>query len=65
MKIDDSELLEVIYSPVCARCQNLIDGPAHKCRAFDKIPQEIWDGKNKHTAAYPGDHGIRFEAKKK
>lgn len=65
MILDDSELNEVIYSPVCARCKNLLDGVRYKCKAFNEIPREIWDGKNKHTAPYTGDHGIQFEAKTK
>lgn len=69
IKFDDSELYKIQYSPVCAICANL-DIPAaikgkRKCKAFAEIPDEIWDGKNDHKKPYPGDHGIRFELKKK
>jgi hypothetical protein len=52
---------EVRYSPVCARCEQLISGPDHSCKAFDKIPSAIWNGKNKHKDPFKGDHGIRFK----
>ncbi len=33
------------------------------CRAFPAgIPEEIAFGDNLHTAPYPGDHGIQYEA---
>ena len=65
MILDDSSLYKVIYSPVCAKCSNLTDGPGHKCKAYDeRIPDEIWDGKNKHTASYTGDHGILYKERK-
>lgn len=49
-------------SPVCSLCKNLDrNAPAErKCSAFDSIPLDIWTGKNKHIASYPGDGGIRF-----
>lgn len=32
------------------------------CRAFPEgIPDEIAYGDNKHTAPFPGDHGIRYK----
>lgn len=47
------------FSPVCCRCVHHTG--VRRCDAFDRIPDEIWLGKNPHTDAYPGDHGIRFE----
>lgn len=63
-KIDDRELDEVIYSPVCTSCKHLLDITQHKCTAFDRIPNEIWVGKNNHKKPYPGDHGIQYEKSK-
>lgn len=59
--LDDSELNQIIYSPVCTYCKNLIDGIDRKCRAFDLIPDSIWNGNNNHTKPYPNDNGIQFE----
>ncbi|MRS12161.1 MAG: hypothetical protein EG823_03710 [Actinobacteria bacterium] len=57
--IDD----RVTFSEVCSRCVHFspIVGLEWHCDAFDRVPDAIWDGKNDHTAEYPGDHGIRFE----
>lgn len=59
--LDDSKLLETKISVVCHTCTNLIDGYLRKCKAFEKIPDEIWEGKNNHRKPYKGDNGIRFE----
>ena len=32
-----------------------------KCRAYDIIPMEIYDGSRSHEKPYDGDKGIRFE----
>lgn len=61
--IDDRELDEIIYSPVCTLCthyqRNKND---HICSAFPYgIPEEIWRGDNDHKKPYPEDHGIQFE----
>lgn len=45
----------------CDKCKHYIDG--NTCKAFAKIPLEIVAGEHEHTRAYPGDNGIRFEAK--
>lgn len=52
---------QLLFSPVCAYCKHLKETSERKCEAFDKIPFEIWSGKNNHKNPYPGDHGIRFE----
>jgi len=49
------------YSPVCTFCKHEDPEVERKCRAFDKIPLEIWEGRNLHREPYPGDGGIRFE----
>jgi len=59
--LDDSELTKIIYSPVCTFCKNLLVDSERKCKAFNLIPDTIWEGKNNHTKPYPGDNGIRFE----
>lgn len=63
--LDDSELFRHRYSPVCTWCRNRHYGPDHTCKAFPSgIPDEIWEGKNDHTAPYEGDRGFRFVANK-
>ena len=51
------------YSP-CLHCKRFIQdimGEDH-CSAFpDRIPNEIFWGKNLHKEPYPGDHGILFD----
>lgn len=60
-ELNDEELEQVIYSPVCGRCLRLNDGIKKTCEAFPEgIPAVIWNGKNKHTAPYEGDHGLRY-----
>lgn len=58
----------VKYSPVCTLCKHLDIGPfleagAHRCEAFARIPDEIWQGDNDHTEPYEGDGGVRFEGR--
>lgn len=38
--------------PVCNSCKNHLG--SNKCRAFDKIPEEILLGKNNHTEKVKG-----------
>ena len=60
--LDDSELTNEIYSPICTYCRHANVDNARVCAAFPNgIPLEIWNGDNPHTSPYPGDHGIRFE----
>jgi len=56
----DKSLGISIYSDVCSLCINKTEG--RTCLAFPEgIPDEIWDGKNKHTKPFKGDNGIQFE----
>jgi len=57
-----------VYSEVCTYCKHLQLSTEKKrvCDAFpDGIPLTIWLGKISHKKPYTGDHGIRFESKKK
>ena len=58
----DSGYMEV-YSSTCWDCVHRHG--QQKCDAFDKIPEEIRNGDNDHTKPYPGDHGIRYEERKR
>ena len=60
--LDDSQLADGLFSPVCTFCIHEKD-KHRRCKAFrDKdIPIEIWQGKNKHTEPVDGDHGIQFK----
>ncbi len=55
--------------PQCMECAHLIEkkrkGRA-RCAAFTSvpIPDAIWFGSHDHREPFPGDKGIRFEAKK-
>ncbi len=60
--LDDSELTEIIYSPVCSFCAHLLG--KRECKAFKKIPEKIWTGENNHTKPSPGDNGLRFQDKR-
>lgn len=64
--LDDEMAWRGPFSDVCTKCRHL-EEPVRtwKCKAFDKIPEEIWFGKNKHTEEVEGDGGIRFEEKTK
>lgn len=53
----------VLFSPTCYNCVHYVghERCAPVCKAFSKgIPPEIWIGKNRHRAPYPGDNGIRY-----
>ena len=52
------------FSDVCCRCQYFAgNGLNRVCQAFpNEIPDTIWLEENKHTAPYPGDHGLQFIA---
>jgi len=45
----------------CDGCRHYLGGP--QCRAFERIPHDILDGTHDHRTPYPGDRGIRWEAK--
>jgi len=60
IKIDDREVVLGLFSVVCTFCKHKKDG--YSCDAFNLIPEAIWLGQDNHTAPYPGDKGIQFEA---
>ena len=54
------------YYPPCFDCNHFDrrawhDKDLRRCKAFEEIPEEIWQGKHDHKREYPGDKGIRFE----
>ncbi len=56
--LDDTPMV----SPVCDFCKH--ETGHRTCAAFpDQIPDEIWNGENKHAKPYQGDHGIQFESR--
>jgi hypothetical protein len=63
MMLDDKEIQNGFVSPVCSFCKHwfLLE---KRCKAFEVIPDEIWEGKNNHKKAYNGDNGIKFERDK-
>lgn len=54
--------LVAIILPVCARCFWVYEwAPRPVCTAFPTgIPEDVLLGRNDHSAAIEGDHGIRF-----
>ena len=59
--VDDSERYYVGTSPVCEGCRHRIAHSRLCCAAFpERIPRDIWNGRNDHRSPYPGDRGIRF-----
>ena len=49
-----------IYENSCANCKWYLT--SQSCLAFpDKIPDEIWEGKNKHKRVFANDHGYKFK----
>jgi len=55
-------------SPVCSYCKHWRTELLRGCSAFptlNGIPEEIWQGKNRHMEPYPGDHGVHFERRAK
>jgi hypothetical protein len=61
--IDDSELEQIMYSPVCSYCKHFsTETEDNVCSVFPTgIPAEIWTGKNDHKKPFKGDRGIQFE----
>ena len=54
----------MIYATPCYLCKHYIE--RRKCKAFEKIPDDIWEGKNDHTKKYPDQkNNIIFEPIKK
>ena len=63
--INDYELNYDVHSVVCHGCKWLTYIGGHRCKAFKRIPVEIWNGEHAHIEPYPGDNGVRFEPIKK
>lgn len=47
-----------LVSPICVWCRHLTG--ERRCRAFQRIPDAIWNGRRTHRAAVDGDGGLRF-----
>lgn len=43
----------------CVKCKNYIK--FYKCKAFEKIPDDILSGKHDHKKTFKGDNGILFD----
>ena len=56
--LDDSELSNSVFSK-CMSCIHYLKN--HSCKAFKKIPMEIWNGDIDHTKPYKNDNGIRYQ----
>ncbi|MBD2299529.1 hypothetical protein [Nostoc sp. FACHB-190] len=57
---------EYVISPICSKCfhlnKNFEVGKPRSCKAFTRIPDEIWKGDNDHQRPYPSDKGIIFKS---
>lgn len=59
-----SEYMNASDENLCQLCINLISSDEKKCKAFDKIPDEIWEQEFIHTEKYKGQkNGTIFEKK--
>ena len=47
-------------SIICSYCEHLLSRKDRKCRAFEKIPLNIWEGLHDHKDFYYGDGGLRY-----
>jgi hypothetical protein len=59
--VDDTDLGESLFSPICNTCANYRGYP-DQCLAFTCIPTVIWRGYIDHKQAYPGDKGVKYDA---
>ena len=60
-KLDDSIYKHNWFSGTCTPCKHLKNGIDRECKAFERIPLPIWEGRNNHRKPYKGDNGIQFE----
>ena len=60
LKMDDEKALRGVFSGVCTYCKHLKDPINYKCKAFEKVPEEIWMGYDKHRKRFKGDNGVLF-----
>ena len=49
---------EVQYATMCRCCRRLQGG--RQCEAYPEIPLAIWEGRQDHFDAQPGDRGLRY-----
>ena len=56
--LDDREDRPIGKGFDCYMCEHSTN---HRvCKAFKKIPDDIWYGKHDHKTPYPGDNSISF-----
>lgn len=74
MSIDVLHVLDgdsgIMQPSICKRCKHYDaagekneDAQTGTCKAFERIPKDIWLGNVLHRAEYEGDQGFRFEMK--
>ena len=62
---DNAPVFEVVQGGICDRCLHY-KADTVSCTAFPEgVPSVILVGQFNHMTPFPGDHGIRFEPKKK
>ena len=63
VKIHDNHLGASLFPMPCINCRHFNPNEERSCKAFELIPEEIWEGKNQHRRPFPGDKNITFSPK--
>lgn len=60
---EGSEYMGISEENICYSCKNLISADERTCKAFKKIPSDIWEQEFIHTSKHPKQkNNIVFEA---